>query len=287
MAEIMFYLIVVTIIWSFSFSFIGVYLSNQVDTWFAVVIRIILAFVVFLPFLRFRGISSKQIILLMLVGASQLGIMYIFYYQAFLYISVPEILLFTIMTPIYVTLFYDLLRHQRLRLAYLFSAVLAVMGTAIIRYNQISSQFIIGFLLIQGANIFFALGQVGYKRLLEIYSMPQRQAFSWVYAGAVIVAIICWCLFGDTEKLPTTLLQWSILIWLGVVASGLCYFLWNYGATKVDAGTLAIMNNAVIPLGILVNIVIWQQTVNWPRFIIGSGIIIIALWIHQRWIINK
>jgi drug/metabolite transporter (DMT)-like permease len=34
-----------------------------------------------------------------------------------------------------------------------------------------------------------------------------------------------------------------ILVWLGVVASGLGYFMWNYGATQVDAGTLGIMNN--------------------------------------------
>ncbi|MWN31046.1 EamA family transporter [Gilliamella sp. Pra-s65] len=278
----MVYLIFVTIVWSFSFSFIAVYLSGQVDTWFAVVMRVLLAFVTFIPFLRFKNINFKQMFLLMGVGACQLGIMYFFYYNSFQYISVPEVLLFTIFTPIYVTVIYDLLQGHRLRMSYLFTAIIAVIGAAIIRYDYISRDFVIGFLLIQGANIVFALGQVGYKRIMEIYPMPQHQAFAWVYFGAVIVAALGWGLFGDWSKLPTTNLQWGIIVWLGVIASGLCYFLWNFGATKVDSGTLAIMNNVVIPTGILVNVVIWHQSIDWLRFLLGSIVIVLALLLHYK-----
>ena len=278
----MYYLIFVTIVWSFSFSFIAVYLSGQVDTWFAVVMRVLLAFITFIPFLRFKNVSVKQMLLLMGVGACQLGIMYFFYYNSFQYISVPEVLLFTISTPIYVTIIYDLLQGHRLRLNYLLTAIIAVIGAAIIRYDHISRDFIIGFLLIQGANIVFALGQVGYKRIMELYPLPQHQAFAWVYFGAIVVATICWLLFCNADKLPTTKLQWGIIIWLGVVASGLCYFLWNLGATKVDSGTLAIMNNLVIPAGILVNVVIWHQSIDWGRFTVGSAVIVFALILHHK-----
>ena len=279
---IMYYLIFVTIVWSFSFSFIAVYLSGQVDTWFAVVMRVLLAFITFIPFLRFKNVSVKQMLLLMGVGACQLGIMYFFYYNSFQYISVPEVLLFTISTPIYVTIIYDLLQGHRLRLNYLLTAIIAVIGAAIIRYDHISRDFIIGFLLIQGANIVFALGQVGYKRIMELYPLPQHQAFAWVYFGAIVVATIGWLLFGNADKLPTTQLQWGIIIWLGVVASGLCYFLWNLGATKVDSGTLAIMNNLVIPTGILVNVIIWHQSIDWGRFSVGSAVIVFALILHHK-----
>ena len=278
----MYYLIFVTIVWSFSFSFIAVYLSGQVDTWFAVVMRVLLAFITFIPFLRFKNVSVKQMLLLMGVGACQLGIMYFFYYNSFQYISVPEVLLFTISTPIYVTIIYDLLQGHQLRLNYLLTAIIAVIGAAIIRYDHISRDFIIGFLLIQGANIVFALGQVGYKRIMELYPLPQHQAFAWVYFGAIVVATIGWLLFGNADKLPTTQLQWGIIIWLGIVASGLCYFLWNLGATKVDSGTLAIMNNLVIPAGILVNVVIWHQSIDWGRFTVGSAVIVFALILHHK-----
>lgn len=280
-------LILTTILWAFSFSLIGVYISGQVDTWFAVLIRIVLAFVVFVPFLRWRSVSFRQAFLFMLIGACQLGTMYIFYYQSFLYLTVPEVLLFTIMTPVYVTLIYDLMSQRRLRFGYLFTALLAVIGAAIIRYDHLSSQFWLGLMYVQGSNICFAIGQVGYKRLMEVYPMPQRNAFAWFYAGALVVAVIGWTLFGDMGKLPTTSLQWGILVWLGIGASGLGYFMWNYGATQVDAGTLAIMNNVLIPAGLLVNFALWQQSVDWPRLLIGGSVIIISVFVHKYWVVNR
>ncbi|WP_283647479.1 carboxylate/amino acid/amine transporter [Hafnia paralvei] len=280
-------LLLTTVLWAFSFSLIGVYLAGQVDGWFAVLVRVALAALVFLPFLRFRGVQAKQALLYMALGACQLGVMYLFYYQSFLYLSVPEVLLFTIMTPIYVTLIYDLMQGNRLRWGYLFSALLAVLGALIIRYNPLSPQFLLGFSLIQGANICFAIGQVGYKRLMEIIPMPQRNAFSWFYLGALCIALPAWLIFGHHQMMPTTSLQWGILIWLGIGASGMGYFMWNYGATQVDAGTLAIMNNVLIPAGLLVNLAIWQQHPDWIRLIAGGAVIALSLWVHRRWIVRR
>ncbi|EKT53082.1 carboxylate/amino acid/amine transporter [Providencia sneebia] len=282
----MWLLVVTTLLWAASFSLIGEYLAGQVDSWLSVLIRVSLAALVFLPFLRWRGFSAKVIALYMLVGACQLGIMYLFVFQAYQYLTVAEFLLFTVLTPLYVTLVYDLLERQRLRMGYLFSSLLAVIGAAIIRYDHLSESFWIGLMYVQLANIFFAIGQVGYKRLMEVYPIPQHQAFSWFYIGATLIALVGWLLFGNKAMVPTTSVQWGVLLWLGVVASGIGYFMWNYGATKVDAGTLAIMNNMMVPAGLLVNFAIWQQHPDWGRFTIGSCLIVASLWVHRRWILS-
>ncbi len=78
----------------------------------------------------------------------------------------------------------------------------------------------------------FAIGMVGYKRLMETRPMPQHNAFAWFYLGAFPVAVIAWFLLGNAQKMPQTTLQWGILVFLGVVASGIGYFMWNYGATQ-------------------------------------------------------
>lgn len=280
-------LVITTILWAFSFSLIGEYLAGHVDSWFSVLMRIGLAALVFLPFLRWRNIKPKVILMYMLVGACQLGIMYLFSFRAYMYLTVPEFLLFTVLTPLYVTLIYDLISGQRLRWSYVLSALLAVLGAAIIRYHQLSEHFWWGLLLVQAANISFAIGMVGYKRLMEVHPLPQHTAFSWFYLGALVVAVVAWYLWGNPNQLPTTNLQWGILVWLGVVASGLGYFMWNYGATQVDAGTLGIMNNMHVPAGLLVNLAIWQQQPHWPSFIIGGAVIVASLWVHRRWVAPK
>ena len=277
-------LIITTILWAFSFSLIGEYLAGSVDSYFSVLMRVGLAALVFLPFLRTRGQSLQTVLLYMLVGAMQLGIMYLLSFRAYIYLSVSEFLLFTVLTPLYITLIYDLLSRRRLRWGYLLSAALAVIGAAIIRYDKVSDHFWTGLMFVQLANISFAIGMVGYKRLMETRPMPQHNAFAWFYMGAAAVAVAAWFMLGNPQKLPTTTVQWGILVWLGVVASGLGYFMWNYGATQVDAGTLGIMNNVHVPAGLLVNLAIWQQQPHWPSFLIGGAVILASLWVHRRWV---
>jgi len=280
-------LIITTVIWAFSFSLIGEYLAGQVDSWFSALIRVSLATLVFLLFLRWRMLNLPIIFLYMTVGAIQLGFMYLFSFRAYFYLSVAEFLLFTVMTPLYVTLIHDLLKRQPLKWGYASSALLAVLGALVIRYDRLNEDFWFGLLLVQAANICFAIGQVGYKRLMEIHPIPQHNAFAWFYLGALIVTLVAWCAFGNLEKLPTTTMEWGILVWLGIIASGLGYFMWNYGTTQTDVGTLGIMNNLHIPAGLLVNFVLWQAQPNWIHFIIGAGLIVVSLWVHVRWVISR
>jgi len=276
------YLLAITILWAFSFSLIGVYLAGQVDPWFSVFIRIILATLVFLPFMRFNNISNPLRLKLMVIGAVQLGLMYVFYYHSFLYLTVPEVLLFTILTPVYITLLNDLL-DRSFNGKFLISALIAVAGALAIRFENITSDFIIGLLLVQGANLCFAIGQVTYKRLIhKMVDVKQHEIFGWFFVGAAIVATLTYALFGDPEKLPTTTTQWSVLIYLGFIASGIGYFIWNKGATLVDVGSLAVMNNLLVPTGILVNVLIWNKDADLLRLMLGGGIILLALLFNNR-----
>ncbi len=280
----MYHLIAVTILWAFSFSLIDVYLAGQVDSYFAVLVRVLLASLVFLPFLRFRLLKARQALVLMAIGAVQLGIMYGFFYQSFLLLSVPEILLFTVLTPLYVTLLDDAL-YRRFTPFHLLTAAIAVLGAALIRFEGIDGSFWLGFLVVQGANLCFALGQVGYRRFSDALppELPRYSVFAWFYLGAVLAALPAFLLFGDGSVMPQSGTQWAVLLWLGLVASGLGYFFWNLGATKVDAGTLAVMNNALVPAGLLVNILIWNRDVDLPRLIVGGAIIVLALWLNNWW----
>ncbi|MBR2514968.1 MAG: DMT family transporter [Halomonas sp.] len=279
------YLVGVTALWAFSFSLIGVYLAGQVDSYFAVLVRVTLAMLVFLPFLRPSLLRGKQRLALMALGAVQLGVMYVFFYQSFLLLSVPEVLLFTIFTPVYIALLDDLM-FGRFTPIYLVTAVLAVLGAGVIRYDGVDSGFWVGFLVVQGANLCFAIGQVGYRRLAADLppTLPWHSVFGWFFVGAMAIALPAFLLFGNTAALPTTSVQWGVLAWLGLVASGVGYFAWNQGATKVDAGTLAVMNNALVPAGLVVNLVIWNRDADITKLILGAVIMVASLWLNQWWL---
>jgi carboxylate/amino acid/amine transporter len=276
------YLFGTTLLWAFSFSLIGVYLAGQVDAWFSVLMRVALAVLLFLPFLKFRTVSKSLAIKLMGVGAIQLGVMYGFYYHSFLFLTVPEVLLFTVMTPLIVTLLNDAL-DRRFNPWFFIAATVATLGAITIRYDGLSSDFVAGFFIVQGANLCFASGQVFYKRIMANEpNLSQHTVFGYFFIGAFLVAAVSFLLFGDVSTLPQTTLQWGVLTYLGIVASGVGYFAWNKGATLVNVGTLAVMNNLLIPAGIIVNVLIWNRDADIARLSIGSGIILLALLINQK-----
>ncbi len=276
------YLLFVTVLWAFSFNLIGEYLAGQVDSYFAVLTRVLLAGLVFLPLTRWRGVEPRFVGGVMLVGALQFGITYVCLYLSFNVLTVPEVLLFTVLTPVHVALFDDLL-NRRFNFWALAAALVAVLGAAIIRYDGITGEFLQGFLLLQLANATFAAGQVLYKRLVRKYpsELPQRQRFGYFFVGALLVALPAWLLFGDPQRLPTGELQWGVLVWMGLLATALGQFWWNKGATEVDAGTLAVMNNLHVPVGLLLNLLIWNQHADLPRLALGGAVIVASLWVNR------
>jgi drug/metabolite transporter (DMT)-like permease len=198
------YLFGVTIIWAFSFSLIGVYLSGHVDAWFSVLVRIGIATVIFLPFLRLKEIKTETIFKLIGIGSIQLGLMYCFYFQSFRFLTVPEVLLFSVLTPIYITLINDIL-SRRFHKGHLLTALLAVLGAAYIQYSSVSEHVLLGFLIVQGANLCFASGQVAYKYLVksapELARTPMYTIFGLFFIGASLVALIAFSILGSTLDL--------------------------------------------------------------------------------------
>ncbi|RUO25380.1 EamA family transporter [Aliidiomarina minuta] len=268
----------VTLLWAFSFSLIGVYLAGQVDPYLAVFIRMLLASAVLLPFLRIRHLTPRLSLRLAGIGAIQIGLMYLLLYHAFLYLSVPEVLLFTIFTPLYITLLDEKVINRRpIPARWWLAACIAVVGAAIIRYQPVSANFMLGFLLIQGANLSFAIGQVAYKRTQLGSALQQTQVYALFFFGATLVSGMGVLLFTNWELLPATSIQWTVLLWLGLIASGVGYLAWSIASKKVNIGQLASMNNMLIPAGLLVNYLFWAQDVNWTRLLIGGAVILFAV----------
>ena len=276
------YLLLVTVLWAFSFSLIGQYLAGQVDSDFAVLVRVAIAAAVFIPFTRWRGLPWRLLGGLWVAGALQFGVTYLCLYRSFNVLTVPEVLLFTVLTPIYVTLLDDSLA-KRFNPWSLFAALIAVGGGVIIRFKHIEGDYLIGFLLLQLANLTFAAGQVLCRQLLARYptEQPLHRFFGHFFLGALLLAIPSFLLFGDAGKLPQSAVQWGVLVWMGLFATALGMFWWVKGSTLVDAGTLAIMNELHVPAGLLVNLLIWNRDADLPKLALGGAVIIASLGLNR------
>ncbi|ARB27903.1 DMT family transporter [Pseudomonas tolaasii] len=276
------YLLVVTLIQAFSFSLIGEYLAGHVDSYFAVLVRVVLAGLVFIPLTRWRSVEPAFMRGMLMIGALQFGVTYVCLYLSFRVLTVPEVLLFTILTPLHVTLIEDAL-NRRFNPWALVAALVAVGGAAVIRFDQITPNFLGGFLLLQLANFTYAAGQVMYKHLVARHpsDLPHYRRFGYFYLGALIVVLPAFLLFGKANYLPEAPLQWGVLVFLGLVSTALGMYWWNKGACQVNGGTLAVMNNLHVPVGLLLNLLIWNQHEPLGRLALGGLVILGAVWISR------
>ncbi|WP_165667353.1 carboxylate/amino acid/amine transporter [Metapseudomonas otitidis] len=276
------FLLIVTLLWAFSFSLIGEYLAGRVDSDFAVLARVLIAALVFLPITRWRGLPTRLLAGFWLAGALQFGITYLCLYRSFAVLTVPEVLLFTVLTPIYVTLLDDALARRFSPWA-LLAALVAVGGGVIIRFDRLEGEYLLGFILLQVANATFAAGQVLCRRLLVRYPVeqPLHRFFGHFFLGALVLVLPSFLFFGNPERLPQTTVQWGVLLWMGLFATALGMFWWVKGSTRVSAGTLAVMNELHVPAGLLVNLLIWNRDADLPRLALGGAVILASLWISR------
>ena len=316
----MIYLLIASLLWSFSFGLIRHYLVD-VDSNVVAFIRLSISFLLFLPFLRWRGVRLALILKLMFLGAVQYGLMYMFYIRSYHYLAGYQVAMFTIFTPFFVSIIYDLMQ-RRFHAGYLLAALLAVAGTAFIVWNQHDVRgALIGVILVQLANLCFAFGQVGYRGAsvegahlgwsARIHALGLRGApstcagsfgkrdafgdvasgegvgsvfgdarlFGYMYFGAVLVTGAFCGATTEWHSFSLSRVQVLVLVYLGILPSGLAFFLWNVGAKRVNAGVLAVFNNFKVPLAIIVSLVVFGENMNvdLSHLLIGGGAIVASL----------
>jgi hypothetical protein len=242
--------------------------------------RLGLALLVFLPFLRFRGLAPRTAFALAGIGAVQFGLMYLAYNESFRFLAAHEIALLTLTTPIFVTLLADAF-DRTLRVRALLAALFAVLGGAAIVVKTVpTAGTATGVVLIQLSIFAFALGQILYRRLrAKQPALHDRDIFALLFAGAFLVALAA--TFTRDPSVVLTPPQLLVLLYLGLIASGLGFFLWNLGATRVTAGTLAALNNAKIPLAVAVSLVVFGESADWVRLALSATLMGAAVWLAE------
>lgn len=277
----MFLLLFVSLLWAFSPGLIKHYLGDLSSPAVATV-RLGLTFLVFLPFLRPRLLARSTSAWLVAIGAIQLGAMYLLYLQAFKHLLGHEVFLFTILTPLYVVLL-DAALDNKLVARHALAALVSAIGAGVLVWRGVGTpDAMIGFLLVQGSNLCFAAGQIAYKRTRPaMQKATDAQLFAWLALGGFAVAALVAAPVTDWTAFAPTPRQWLVLAFLGVISSGAGFFLWNLGLARVNAGLLAVLNNAKIPLGVLVSLLLFREATDPVRLGASFTLLAAALWLAR------
>jgi drug/metabolite transporter (DMT)-like permease len=272
-------LLAVSVIWAFSFGLIkGL---GALDPTAVAVLRLAISLLVFAPFFRPGAMGAAQMARLALIGAVQFGAVYLLYLRAFAHLHAYEVALFTITTPLFVALV-DALLERRWRMRYAAAAGLSVLGAGVVLWASFGSAGILGgFVLVQLSNLCFACGQLAWRkeRARLPKEAPDASVFALPFAGALALTLAVSLAATDWRAFSAGPAQWATIAYLGAVASGAGFFLWNVGSTRVNAGALAAFNNAKIPLGITCSILVFGEAADMARLVAGGALMALGVWV--------
>lgn len=280
-------LLLVSLLWALSPGLIKHVLGdlNASHSSLIATVRLGLTFLLFAPFLRFDLVAKRTAAWLAGIGAVQFGLMYLLYLQAFKHLQGHEVYLFTILTPLYVVLL-DSALSNKLVPRHALAALLSVVGAALIVPRRVgTADVMVGFLFVQGANLCFAAGQVAWQRTRPALAhLRDADLFPWLALGGFVATALVAAPpqgFSFAGFAPTPE-QWLTLAFLGLVASGAGFFLWNRGLAQVNAGALAALNNAKIPLGVLVSLLVFREQAHLPRLLSSLAVLTLAVLVAGR-----
>lgn len=274
----MIHLLLASLLWAFSFGLIKGRLAG-LDPVIVSLIRLALASLAFAPFLFRHQIQRPGVIPAMLLGALQFGLMYVLYIASYAYLPAWMVALFTVMTPLYVLLLAGL-RDRKLPMRYLAAVLLAVAGGAVVLAKGLpGGAGWQGIVLLQGANLCFAAGQVFYPDLKRRYGTDDRPLLAWMYLGAVLVPAAVLAMQGGVKGEMPRGNQLVVLLYLGIVPTALGFYLWNKGAALVRPAFLASINNLKVPLAVLVSWIVFAEKTDFPRAMLGLALVVAALFI--------
>ena len=271
----MFYLIVATVCFSLSFGLIKDQLSI-LPSEFVVFFRLLIASLIFLPFIK--KLTLKKHITAMFIGVFQFGLMYLMFIKAFKFLQGNEIAILTTTTPVFVAVWSSIF-GEKFKLVYILCILMSVVGAGIIVWHNMTFNMIVkGIVLMETCNCSFALGQVLWKKFINGNDF---NLMSSAYFGAFLFVLPFAFLNVKFSAVSLKSGQVLSLIYLGVIPTGIGFWLWNKGAEKVKYSTLAVMNNLKIPLGVIFAIFIFHENIDMINFVAGTLIILTSILLLQ------
>lgn len=188
----------------------------------------------------FRQVKKQSIVLLALTGAL-IGINWIFLFEAFNYTTVATATLCYYMEPTMVILMAPLFFSQRLTLSQLAITILTILGmilvSGIIDNGEIKPDDITGIIFGLSAAFCYALIVISNKRIEAIDTYLK----TFIQLSVAAIAMIPYLIYtAGFTGLPDDTSTWLLILFVGIVHTGIAYALYFGAMKELSAQSVAI-----------------------------------------------
>ena len=218
-------------------------------------------------------VKKQSIVLLALTGAL-IGINWIFLFEAFNYTTVATATLCYYMEPTMVILMASLFFSQRLTLSQLAITILTILGmilvSGIIDNGEIKPDDITGIIFGLSAAFCYALIVISNKRIEAIDTYLK----TFIQLSGAAIAMIPYLIYtAGFTGLPDDTSTWLLILFVGIVHTGIAYALYFGAMKELSAQSVAICSY-IDPISALIFSVLLLGEALTPLGMLGAILII-------------
>lgn len=163
--------------------------------------------------------------------------------------------------------------------------VLAVVGVVITLYQpgQLSISHPVG----NGILMLSISCWVGYtllsKKVMQAQNLnPTETAIYATFLGTALMIPTAFLLEDPLSNLgKIDLFLWLDFLYMGVLATGVAYVLWNYGIKEIGAGSTSAFLSLLPPAGVIASILILKEP-STPNLFLGMVLVMVGVWLTTR-----
>lgn len=273
-------------IWGTTFISSKLLLQEGLSPAAIIMLRFVVAYVLMLPFVRGRWLcrNVKDELLMLLLGISGGSLYFLLENTALLYTQASNVAIIIAATPLLTMLTVHLMNKGKgaSRRLYAYS-LLSLVGVALVVFN---GNFILklnpmGDLLTFGAVITWVIYSIIIARLQDSYpsTMITRKVF--FYGMLTLLPYFAFEPWGVTWEIIARPMVWGNVLYLGVLASLVCYVAWNIVIKRlgaVDATNYLYINPIV---AMLTAWVVLDERIT-PLAMVGTALILVGVYLAER-----
>ncbi len=221
---------------------------------------------------------------LFLLGVVGITVFQLFQNFGLVYATAMESSVLLNTDPIYIAIMASVFLKEKLDLRKVAGIVIAFIGISVIVLRGSSGTFvltplgILGDVLAIGGAFSWAVYSIYGKKVMDKVTPYDMTAYAALF-GTIILGILA---FGfEGISLPTSVNGWAILVYLGLLVSGVAYLMWFVALEGISAYKAGIALFFMPLVGIIVSAIILGETLD-LAFGIGAVIVVIGMYITMR-----
>lgn len=227
--------------------------------------------------------SGKDLKGLFILASAQPGLYFIFETLGVNMTASSEAGLMISLIPVVVTILAAFFLNEKPGKKQLIFILLSVAGVIFIVLmkgsTEVANNFL-GMLILGGAVLMGGIYNI-LSRKLSLDFSPIEITFVMIWYGTILFNIIAiFCYQGSFSGYFSPLLQLEVLIpvvYLGVLASVIAFFMMNYTLSRIQASQAAVFANFTTVVSIIAGVVFRGEPFYWFQFV-GAALIIIGVW---------